>query len=196
MSALALTYLFACQKPDDTVTDVTNSTDMLARRGGNGNGRGNGRPNDTTTTPDTLLAYCGITLSDTGSWYPTVTLNNIRWRKQTGYSYDPATGGYTYPYDILVIDFDSITIPNKTVNCYLLLADHCEGRVVCSKGNGLYLSQVTTCNNTNRFWLPIGTSWLNPNVPTYTGVILVGTTDGCLYYSQPFTFEPPRILQI
>lgn len=186
-----------CEKSETGTGTITNPTD----RRGNGNGRGNntgGTTGGTTTTTsnDSLLRACGITLSDTGSWYPTVQVNNIRWRKVTGYSYDPATGGNTYPYDILVIEFDAPVITGKTVNCYMLEADQCQGRVVCNKMNGINLSQVTTCNTTTQFWLPIGVTWLNPYVTTYTGVISVGTTDGCIYMSQPFSFEPPRILQL
>lgn len=189
--AASVSSFMACEK--STITEQEPSF----RRGGNGNGRGNNSGTTTTTyASDSILDACGVLRSDTGWWYPAVQINNLTWRKQTGYSRDPNTGLYTYPYDILVINMDPVTIPGKTVNCYTLLADQCQGRVVCTKSNGLYLSQVTTCNPTGQFWLPIGTTWLNPNVQTYTGIIMVGTTDGCLYYSQPFTFEPPRILSL
>jgi len=190
LSAIVLIYFTSCQKPENDLPQQINNTQIVARKGGNGNGKGK----DTVTTPDTLLSYCGITLSDTGSWYPTVQINNLRWSKLTRYNYDPNTGTNSYPTDNLIINFDPVTITGKTVNCYMLLADQCQGRVACSKSNGLYLSQVTTCNSTTQFCLPIGVTWLSPYVQTYTGVIMVGTTDGCLFYGQPFSFEPPRIL--
>jgi hypothetical protein len=186
IAVAAIVTAIGCEK--ETIEPSTTSQ-ALARKGGNGKGTGGNTP-----APDTLLQYCGITLSDTGSWYPTVQLNNIAWRKETRYSYDPVTAGYTHPYDVLILTCNPAVIPGKTVTCYMLLADQCQGRPVCSKGNGLYLSQVTTCATTGYFCLPIGVSWLNPSVPTYTGVIVVGTSDGCLYYSQPFNFEPPRVL--
>jgi hypothetical protein len=182
---LAALVFVGCEK------ETTSPTEASFRRGGRGN-----NSTTTTATNDSLLASCGILFTDSGQFYPTVQLSNLRWRKVTGYSYDPATGGYTYPYDILVIEFDAPVIPGKTVNCYLLNADQCQGRVVCNKRNGVEMSQVTTCNGTTRFWLPIGNTWLNPNVQTYTGAIQIGTTDGCIVYSQFFTFEPPRILSI
>lgn len=163
------------------------------RKGGRNNTGGSTTP---VSPSDSILNACGIVLSDTGQSYPTVQLTNLRYRKQTGYSFDPATGGYTYPYDILIIEFDNAVIAGKTVNCYMLFADQCQTRVVCSRMNGLAVSQVTTCNNINRIILPIGTSWLNPNVAMYTGYIYVGTTDGCSALSQRFTFEPPRILSL
>lgn len=187
--ALSLTATFmACEK--DVVTP---SSEPLARRGGRNNTGGSTTP---VVNNDSILNACGIVLADTGQSYPTVQLTNIRWRKQTGYSFDPATGGYTYPYDILTIEFDNAIIAGKTVSCYMLFADQCQGRVVCNKMNGLAVSQVTTCTNTNRITLPIGTSWLNPYVASYTGYIYIGTTDGCSALSQRFTFEPPRILAL
>lgn len=195
LGILIVIAINACEQSDIVQDNIENNAKFVERRGGNGNGRGNNGGGGTTITPDSILNACGIVLTDTGQWYPTVTINNLRSRHQTAYSYDPATGANTYPYDVLVIDFDSVTIPGKTVNCYLLLADQCQSRIVCNKMNGLYMSQVTTCNPTTRFWLPIGTTWLNPNVQSYTGYIFVGTTDGCIFLSQSFSFEPPRILQ-
>jgi hypothetical protein len=179
----------SCEKD----TPQTSVTQPLGKKGGRGNNTGG---SGSTIDRDSLLAACGIVLADTGQSYPTVQLNNLRWRKQTGYSYDQSTGGYTYPYDILIIEFDSASIPGKVANCYMLFADHCQTRVVCNRMNGLAVSQVTTCNGTTRIFLPIGVSWLNPYEPLYTGYIYVGTEGGCIYLSQRFTFEPPRILQL
>lgn len=193
---MSMGTFIACDKADDPNSSLT-TTEALARKGGNGKGpNSGGATGGSGTSNDSLLNACGIILSDTGQWYPTVTVNNFRWSKRTGYSYDQSTGGYTYPYDILVIDFDPVTIPGKTVNCYMLFADQCQTRVVCNKMNGLEVSQVITCNSTNQFFLPIGITWLNPNVQTYTGYVYVGTTDGCIHLSQRITFEPPRILQL
>lgn len=183
--------LLSCEK--ETTGPVVDNP--LARKGGNGKGPNSGG-SGSTIDRDSLLAACGIVLADTGQSYPTVQLTNLRWRKQTGYSYDPATGGYTYPYDILIVEFDSVIIPGKTVNCYMLFADNCDTRVVCNRMNGLAVSQVTTCSSTNRFFLPIGVSWLNPYTPSYTGYVYVGTEGGCIYLSQRFTFEPPRVLNL
>lgn len=193
LSFISIGTFIACDKADDPNSSLSPSAQILSRKGGKSNTGGTTTP---TSPGDSLLNACGIVLSDTGQSYPTVQLTNLRYRKQTGYSFDPATGGYTYPYDILIIEFDAAIIAGKTVNCYMLFADQCQGRVVCNRMNGLAVSQVTTCNNTNRIILPIGTSWLNPNVQTYTGYIYVGTVDGCSYLSQRFTFEPPRILQL
>lgn len=179
LSMTIVTGFLACEKSDMAELERT------AKRGGRG---GSG----TVTNP----INCAFTISDTGNWYPAVNVSNIRSRQDIGYSYDPRTGTYSNPYGILVIDFDSVIIPGKTVNCYMLMADQCQGRVVCTKENGYFISQVTTCNTTNRFWIPVGTSWLNPNVPTYTGFIKIGTTDGCLYMSQPFQFQPARIINL
>jgi hypothetical protein len=181
-----------------TACDKTENTEMInGKKGGKGNGGGNTGTSSTTSSTssyDSLLNACGMTISDTGCWYPVVQLNNIQWRHQTGYSYNPNTGLYDYPYDILVITFDPPTIAGKTITHYMLLANNCETRVVCNKSNGIYTSQVTTGNPTTTFWLPIGTSWLNPNIQEYTGLIQIITSDGCMSISQPFTFEPPRIL--
>lgn len=189
ISIFAALVFVGCEK--EVLT--TSPTEAVSKKGGRGNTSGSGT---TATNNDSLLNACGIVLADTGQSYPTVQLTNLRYRKQTGYSFDPATGGYTYPYDILIIEFDNAVIAGKTVNCYMLFADQCQSRVVCNRMNGLAVSQVTTCTNTNRIILPIGTSWLNPNVASYTGYIYVGTTDGCSALSQRFTFEPPRILSI
>ena len=191
LSFISIGTFIACDKADDPSSSVQ-SSEMLSKKGGRNNTGGSG----STINRDSLLAACGIVLADTGQSYPTVQLTNLRWRKQTGYSYDQSTGGYTYPYDILIVEFDSAIIPGKTVNCYMLFADQCQTRVVCNRMNGLAVSQVTTCTNTNRIILPIGISWLNPNTPSYTGYIYVGTEGGCIYLSQRFTFEPPRILQL
>lgn len=191
--AIILITLVACDKNE--IATPKSNTEILSKKGGNGKGPNSGG-GGTATSNDSLLAACGILFTDSGQFYPTVQVNNYRWSKRTGYSYDQSTGGYTYPYDILVIDFDPVTIPGKTVNCYMLFADQCDGRVVCNKMNGLAVSQVITCNSTNQFFLPIGLTWLNPYVQTYTGYIYVGTTDGCIHLSQRITFEPPRILQL
>lgn len=188
--ATILITVVACDKKEDAT--IQPSSIFLSKKGGKNNTGGSGD----TTNRDSLLNACGIILADTGQSYPTVQLTNLRWRKQTGYSYDQATGGYTYPYDILIIEFDNAVIAGKVVNCYMLFADQCQTRNVCNRMNGLAVSQVTTCNNTNRIFLPIGTSWLNPYTPSYTGYIYVGTEGGCIYLSQRFTFEPPRILQL
>lgn len=185
---MSLTFV-GCEKDSTGPNQITEAT---FKKGGRNNTGGSGD----TTNRDSLLNACNIVLADTGQSYPTVQLTNLRWRKQTGYSYDQATGGYTYPYDILIIEFDNAVIAGKTVNCYMLFADQCQTRVVCNRMNGLAVSQVTTCNTTNRIILPIGISWLNPNVPSYTGYIYVGTVGGCIYLSQRFTFEPPRILSL
>lgn len=182
----------ACDKADDPNSSLSPTTQALSKKGGKNNTGGGG----STIDRDSLLTACGIVLADTGQSYPTVQLTNLRWRKQTGYSYDQSTGGYTYPYDILIIEFDAPVIAGKVVNCYMLFADQCQTRVVCNRMNGLAVSQVTTCNGTTRIILPIGLSWLNPNTPSYTGYIYVGTEGGCIYLSQRFTFEPPRILQL
>jgi hypothetical protein len=188
---LSIIGVVGCDKADND-----NAPQMEARRGGNGNGRGSttGTTTTTTSSSDSLLDACGVLRADTGWWYPTVQLNNLTWRKQTGYSYDPNTGTNSNAYDILVINFDAAVIPGKIVTGYQLRADQCSGRPVCTKSNGYYLSQVTTNNPTTQFWLPIGTTWLNPYTPSYTGVIMIATSDGCLFYSQFFSFEPPRIL--
>lgn len=192
----------ACEKTEISNTTNTELPKFEARKGGNGRGNGNnqgGGGYDTAANQaylDSLWQVCGMRWSDTGQYYPTVILNNLQTRHQTSYSYDQSTGGYTYPYDILVITFDAPSIPNRTVNCYMLFADQCQTRIVCNKMNGLYMSQVTTCNNTTTFFLPIGTTWLNPYTTSYTGYIYIGTAEGCIYMSQPFTFEPPRILQL
>lgn len=183
---MSLTFV-GCEKESSTPT-----AEATFKKGGRNNTGGSGD----TTNRDSLLNACNIVLADTGQSYPTVQLTNLRWRKQTGYSYDQSTGGYTYPYDILIIEFDAPVIAGKTVNCYMLFADQCQSRVVCNRMNGLAVSQVTTCNPTTRFFLPIGNTWLNPYVQTYTGYIYVGTVGGCIYLSQRFTFEPPRILQL
>lgn len=195
LSFISIGTFIACDKADDPNSSLS-TTEILARKGGNGNGKGGSTGGGSTTSNDSLLNACGIVLADTGQSYPTVQLTNLRWRKQTGYSFDPATGGYTYPYDILIIEFDNAVVAGKTVNCYMLFADQCQGRVVCNRMNGLEVSQVITCSSVNRFIIPIGISWLNPNVQTYTGYVYVGTTDGCIRLSQRFTFEPPRILQL
>lgn len=187
--SIALTGTFiACEK-----SEVQPTPTALSKKGGRNNTGGSTTP---VSPGDSILNACGIVLSDTGQSYPSVQLANLRYRKQTAYSFDPATGGYTYPYEVLIIEFDNAVIAGKTVNCYMLFADQCQTRVVCSRMNGLAVSQVTTCTNTNRIILPIGTSWLNPNVASYTGYIYVGTTDGCSALSQRFTFEPPRILSL
>lgn len=194
----------ACEKTEFSNNQNTELPKLEARRGGNSNGRGNGNNQggggyDTTANQaylDSLWQVCGMSWSDTGQSYTTVFLNNLQTRHQTLYSYDPATGGFTYPYDNLIITFDAPVIAGRTVNCYMLFADQCQGRVVCNRMNGLAMSQVTTCNPSNRFCLSIGSTWLNPNVQLYTGYIYIGTVEGCIYLSQPFTFEPPRILQL
>ena len=198
LSFLSIGTFIACDKGDDFNSSLQPSTEMLNKKGGNGNGRGNtgGSTGGNTSSSDSILDACGVLRSDTGWWYPTVQLTNLTWRKQTGYSYDPNTGTNSYAYDILVINFDVAIIPGKTVVGYQLRADQCSGRPVCTKSNGYYLSQVTTNNPSTQFWLPIGTTWLSPSIQTYTGVIMVVTSDGCLYYSQFFSFEPPRILNL
>lgn len=196
LSFISIGTFIACDKADDPSSSVQ-SSEALTRKGGNGKGpNSGGGTGGTVTNNDSLLNACGIVLADTGQSYPTVQLTNLRWYKQTAYSFDPATGGYTYPYDVLIIDFDAPVIAGKVVNCYMLFADQCQTRIVCNRMNGLAVSQVTTCTNTNRIILPIGISWLNPNTPSYTGYIYVGTEGGCIYLSQRFTFEPPRILQL
>jgi hypothetical protein len=187
VSITAISFLSCEKQSANTVT-----ADPLLRKGGNGRGP-NSPGSGPGTSNDSLLAACNILFTDSGQFYPTVQLTNLTWRKQICYSYDPATGGYTFPYEVLAISFDTPVIPGKTPNCYMLFADQCQGRVVCNKMNGLTVSQVTYCSNTTTLYINLS-SWLNPNVPLYTGYIYVGTTDGCISLSQQFTFEPPRIL--
>jgi hypothetical protein len=175
-----------CEKEDYS----SSLTEQVSKKGGKG---GSSTGTTSTSYRDSLFNACGMWLSDTGSWYPTVNVNNIRWRHHTSYSYDPATGAATHPYDVIVIDFDVPVIQGKTVSSYMLVANNCSGRPVCTKENGIYVSQVTAGYSYNQFWMPIGTTWLAPNT-TYTGMITVITTEGCMYLSQPFTFEGPYIL--
>lgn len=177
LSIVSIGTFIACEKADNPTTEA------LSKKGGKASTGG------TAGSPlDSLYNACGMTITDTGSTYPTVTINNIN-----PYLRNIPSSDSTY-YSQLVIRFDAPVIPGKTVSSYLLFADQCSGRPACSKMNGIYLSQVTAGVPYNTFYISIGTSWLNPYVTSYTGVICVVTTEGCMYLSQPFTFFPPRIL--
>jgi hypothetical protein len=190
VSITTISFLSCEKQSANTVT-----AEPLLRKGGNGkNNNGGGISPADSAFRDSLFTACGMSITDTGCTYQTVVLNNITSRHLTRYSYDPATGANTHPYDNIIISFDPPVIQGKVINCYMLLADQCQGRPVCTKMNGIYASQVTTCGTLPTFCLPIGVTWLNPNVQTYTGFIYIGTVGGCVYLSQPFTFEPPRIL--
>jgi len=189
----ALGLVLGCEKIDSPL--ATDTPTATARRGGNGNGRGPSSGGVVTNPVDSLLTNCGIVVDSAGVTLPTITLTNLTSRHVTGYSYDPRDGSY-YPYDVLVISFDAPTIAGQVVDCFTLLADQCQGRVVCTPTNGVPLSQVTTCGSGTTITLPVGVSWLSVSVPSYTGYIQVSTAAGCLYLSQPFTFTPPRVLNL
>ena len=194
LSVAALLSSISCEKE----TIEPNQPQALARKGG---GKGNGGNNSPTTGNSTGNAYldslysaCGMVLTDSGLVYPTVQINNIVSTHNTSYSYDPVTGGYTHPYDNVIITFTAPTIPGKTIQGYQLWADQCSQQTNCFWCNGVYQKQITTQVATTTFILPIGITMLNPSLPSYTGFIHVATTDGCIYISQPFTFTPPRYL--
>jgi hypothetical protein len=164
----ALFVLLSCQKEEVI------SESPLAKR----------RPTGGTNTVN-----CGVTYTDSSANYPTVTLTNLQTYHRTAIINDPSFGPQSH--DVSGITFNAVTIPNKTVSCYALLAGPCNGRPDCGIRNGIRLAQVTYCGTQPIIELLFGLSWLNP-ATTYTGVIQVGTTDGCSYLSQPFTFTGPQ----
>lgn len=188
--ALLLFIGISCTKQDDSNSEI--QAELVGKKGqGNGNGGGSTSP---STNIDSLNASCGMVLTDTGCWYPVIQLRNLHWYKHIAYSYNPATGLNDHPYEVLMLSFDAPVIAGKTIRSYMLSADQCSMRVVCNGINGIPMSQVTTGNPTTTFALPVATTWLNPSVQQYTGVIQIITNEWCMYVSQPFTFEPPRYL--
>jgi len=166
-----ITTFIACEKPED----VNPSADPLAKR----------KP--PVVTIDSTWIKCGMTNVNGVITYPSVNLTNLRTYHRTG-----VINGVNS--DILVIEFDRPVISGKTVNCMYLRAGNCTGRPDCSTVNGVTTAQVTYCATAPKFEIVFGLSWLNPYNPSYTGVIHVTTTEGCIYQSQAFTFTPPTIL--
>jgi len=143
----------------------------------------------TTTTVDTLYNRCGMQPVSTGWVMPTYQLTNIDTSHRTAFLSDPSFGLVTK--DALVIAFDAVQVPNKTVKGYMLLAGPCGGRVGCATANGLYVAQVTYQVTNPRFDILMGLSWLGSVI--YDGVISIEFTDNCIMYSQPFKFRGPAI---
>lgn len=143
----------------------------------------------TTTTKDTLYTRCNMTPVATGWIMPTYNLTNIDTSHRTAFLSDPSFGLVTK--DALVIAFDAVQVPNKTVKGYTLLAGPCGGRVGCATANGLYVAQVTYQVTNPRFDILMGLSWLGSGI--YDGVISIEFTDNCIMYSQPFKFRGPSI---
>lgn len=175
----------ACEKDASIVPDTTAALDgtMVSKKGGRATTGTVG-----TGSLDTLYQRCGMVITDTACTYPVVTVNNIN-----PYLRNLPSSDSTY-YSQLVIRFDAPMITGKVISSYILFADQCSGRPACTKMNGIYMSQVTAGVPYNAFYISIGTSWLNPYVTSYTGIIMACTTDGCMYASQPFNFSPPRVL--
>lgn len=171
-------YLYSCEK--EIVSSDT--IEQVSKKGGRGSGATG------VSSIDTLYQRCGMVITDTACTYPVVSVNNIN-----PYLRNLPSSDSTY-YSQLVIRFDVPVIPGKVIGSYILFADQCSGRPACTKMNGIYMSQVTAGVPYNAFYISIGTSWLNPYVVSYTGIIMACTTDGCMYASQPFAFQPPRVL--
>ena len=143
----------------------------------------------TTTTTDTLWTRCEMTPVATGWIMPTVNITNIDTTHRLSFIHDPAFGAIMK--DALVIAFDAVNVPGKTVKGYMLLAGPCDGRVGCATANGLYAAQVTYQVTQPRFDILMGLSWLGSGI--YDGIISVSFTDNCIMYSQPFKFRGPAI---
>ena len=172
LALVSVSAFVACEKPED----ITPSADPLGRK-----------KKPTVVTVDSTWIKCGMSSVNGVSTYPAVTLNNLRTYHRTG-----VINGVNS--DILVIEFDAPVITGKTVNCMYLRANNCSGRPDCSTVNGVTTAQVTYCATAPKFEIVFGLSWLNPFNPSYTGVIHVTTTEGCIYQSQAFTFTPPTTL--
>jgi len=175
LSMIGVASFVACTKEDSVNPSNVTSTEMLSKKK---------RP---VVSIDSTWIKCGMSSVNGVSTYPSVTLTNLRTYHRTG----NINGTNS---DILVIEFDSPVIAGKTVNCMYLRANNCTGRPDCSIINGVQSAQVTYCATVPKFEIVFGLSWLNPFNPSYTGVIHVTTTEGCIYQSQTFTFTPPTTL--
>ena len=174
VALIAVTTFVACDKPEDT---LPTTQDMVAKK----------KPVfDPNASIDSLYAACNMVRTDSTLVVPTSVLTNLRTSHRTGVINGVAT-------DILVIDFDPLVIPGKTVTGCLLRANQCTGRPDCGLFNGLRCSQVTYSTVNNKIEIPAGLSWLNPWNPGYTGIISISLSDGCIRASQTFQFTPPTL---
>jgi hypothetical protein len=189
-TALSTAVLVACEKSEPAATQT--EPKVMARRGGNGNGGGGG--NSTTTVPDSsdfrdsLFTACGMawdySVTPTGLNTTTIQLTNLR----TSHVQRVSTGsnGSTYTYDVLVVEFDPVTIPGQTVYGYSLAAGPCSSQCGNYQGQSYCIQNIPV--STNRIYLPAP----QKNIPIGSqcyGLIKIDTYEGCIYFSQPFTFN-------
>lgn len=189
-TALSTAILVACEKSEPA---VTMEPKVMARRGGNGNGGGGGNGSSTTSVQDSsafrdsLFTACGMSwdysVTPTGLNSQTIQLNNLR----TSHVQRVSTGGdgSTYTYDVLVVEFDPVTIPGQTVYGYTLAAGPCSSQCGNYQGQSYCLQGLPT--PTARIYLPAP----QKNIPIGSqcyGLIKIDTYQGCIYFSQPFTF--------
>lgn len=178
-----------CEKETPSISSTQEAS---FRRGGNGNG-GGGNTAPTTTVPDSsafrdsLFTACGMawdySVTPTGLNSQTIQLNNLR----TSHVQRVSTGGNgsTYTYDVLVVEFDPVTIPGQTVYGYTLAAGPCVSQCANFQGQSYCLQGLPT--PTARIYLPAP----QKNIPIGSqcyGLIKIDTYQGCIYFSQPFTF--------
>lgn len=189
-TALSTAILVACEKSEPA---VNMEPKVMARRGGNGNGGGGGNGSSATSVQDSsafrdsLFTACGMSwdysVTPTGLNSRTIQLTNLR----TSHVQRVSTGGdgSTYTYDVLVVEFDPVTIPGQTVYGYTLAAGPCSSQCVNFQGQSYCLQGLPT--PTARIYLPAP----QKNIPIGSqcyGLIKIDTYQGCIYFSQPFTF--------
>lgn len=189
-TALSTAILVACEKSEPA---VNMEPKVMARRGGNGNGGGGGNGSSATSVQDSsafrdsLFTACGMSwdysVTPTGLNSQTIQLNNLR----TSHVQRVSTGGdgSTYTYDVLVVEFDPVTIPGQTVYGYTLAAGPCSSQCGNYQGQSYCLQGLPT--PTPRIYLPAP----QKNIPIGSqcyGLIKIDTYQGCIYFSQPFTF--------
>jgi hypothetical protein len=189
-TALSTAILVACEKSEPA---VNMEPKVMARRGGNGNGGGGGNGSSATSIQDSsafrdsLFTACGMSwdysVTPTGLNSRTIQLTNLR----TSHVQRVSTGGdgSTYTYDVLVVEFDPVIIPGQTVYGYTLAAGPCSSQCGNYQGQSYCLQGLPT--PTARIYLPAP----QKNIPIGSqcyGLIKIDTYQGCIYFSQPFTF--------